>query len=376
MTESNIRSLFAESYSPDAGEVTVCNAPGRVNLIGEHTDYNDGYVLPVPIDRYVWLAGTGRDDDVVSVHAVDYGESASFNLGSPRFDERHLWLNYVQGLAWALQGLDHELVGANLVVRGDVPQGAGLSSSAALEVASARMFTSLSGIEMNPIDLAYACKRAENEFVGVQCGVMDQFVASLGRRGMALFIDCRTNENELLSLPDGYRIVVVDTTVKRELAFSAYNERRGQCEEAVRRLRGVLPQIEALRDVSPEKLHAHKGELDDLLFRRCRHVVDENARVIEAVDSLRREDMETFGALMYLSHESLRDDYEVSCRELDVLVESARGIEGVVGARMTGAGFGGCTVNVVEEERVARFKEEVRRSYLSVTGLDANVYVV
>ena len=375
ITRESMRALFREAFEV-ADEVTVTKASGRVNLIGEHTDYNDGYVMPIPLDMHVWVAGRRRGDDMVRIYAANYGEWAEFDLREMEYDSEHLWANYPQGVAWALAEGGHRLEGADLVISGDVPIGAGLSSSAALEVASIRMFRELSRLNLDAVEVAYTGKRAENDFVGVQSGIMDQFVASLGRPGSVLFIDCRTDEYRPIPLPSGTRVVVVDTTVKRELAASAYNERRAQCEEGVRMLSESLEDVRALRDVTSDDLERLGATLPDLILRRCRHVVQENARVLDAVVALEAGDSERLGTLMDASHESLRTDYEVSCAELDALVDATREIPGTFGARMTGAGFGGCTVNLVKEESAELFSEKIKESYLESTGLEAIVYRV
>jgi galactokinase len=367
--------LFREAFGGD-GDVTVTKASGRVNLIGEHTDYNDGYVMPVPLDMHVWLAGRLSEDDLVRVYAADYGEWAVFDLKAMEYDLEHLWANYPQGVAWALSDNGHRLRGADIVVSGDVPIGAGLSSSAALEVASVRMFEELSGLQLDPVEVAYTGKRAENDFVGVQSGIMDQFVASLGVPGNALFIDCRTDEYRCIPLPSEIRVIVVDTTVKRELASSAYNERRAQCEEGVSILGAHISGVSALRDVSMGDLRRLGHLLPDVILRRCRHVIEENARVLDAVKALEAGDAKRLGELIDASHESLRTDYEVSSDELDALVDAAREIPGTLGARMTGAGFGGCTVNLVKEENVAYFSDRIKENYMRSTGLKATVYRV
>ena len=375
ITSESMRALFREAFE-GAAEVTVTKASGRVNLIGEHTDYNDGYVMPIPLDMHVWVAGTGREDDRVRIYAADFGEWAEFDLREMAYKPECLWVNYPQGVAWALAEDGHDLRGADLVISGDVPIGAGLSSSAALEVACIRMFRELSGLRLDPVYIAYKGKRAENDFVGVQSGVMDQFVASLGEPGSALFIDCRTDEYRPIPLPTGTRVIVVDTTVKRELADSAYNERRAQCEEGVRILSESLHPVRALRDVSVEDLKGLGASLPNTILRRCRHVVEENARVLEAVRALEAGDPGRLGALMDASHESLRTDYEVSSLELDALVYAAREIPGTLGARMTGAGFGGCTVNLVREADTEHFCDRIKESYRESTGLEAKVYPV
>jgi len=353
----------------------VGEAAGRVNLIGEHTDYNDGFVLPTPIDRHVWAVASPRDGLKVSVRAPDLGDLMEFSLDDITRSADHPWCNYVMGVAQALQEDGHRLGGACMTIRGDVPIGAGLSSSAALLMASLRAFRSMNGITLDPVEAAYLAKRAENRFVGVQCGVMDQFVAALGEHGKALFIDCRTNEHRLVGLPRDHMVVIVNTMRSRDLASSAYNERRAQCAEAVRLIGSHEPGVTALRDVTPEMLVRHWDELEPIIQRRARHVVTENQRVLESLGLLEEGDVEGFGSLMYDSHESLRYDYEVSCRELDVLVDATLDIRGVSGARMTGAGFGGCTVNLVEEGCVERFTRSISERYFKATAKRAEVYM-
>lgn len=376
ITADGMRRLFLERFIGGPQRVRVTRAPGRVNLIGEHTDYNEGYVLPVPLNRYVWFAAGSRGDGKVNLWADDLSERAEFQIDSTEYDVEHSWANYVIGVADVLLRKGYTLGGADMVIKGDVPQGAGLSSSAAIEIAAARAFAGLFGLEIDPVEMAYVGKSAENEFVGVQCGVMDQFVSALGRHGHALLIDCRTNEYDQITLEPGFRVVVVNTMVRRELASSAYNQRRAQCEEGVRLLRTSLPHIRSLRDVSIEDFERHQHVLPEVVRKRCRHVIYENSRVLEAVDALRAKRLDRFGELMYKSHESLRDDYGVSCLELDALVEAARGIPGTIGARMTGAGFGGCTVNMVQKGYTRNFTKTIRDRYWKTTGLDAEVYQV
>ena len=374
--EAEIRAIHNRFYGSEPHEVAVSSAPGRVNLIGEHTDYNDGYVLPVPLRSRIFAAGRPNGTGMIRLYAADYSESASQDLEEIEFDSEHLWANYPLGVAHTMLKRGLALTGVDLVIKGDVPREAGLSSSAAVEMATARLFRGLFELEINPIELAYIGKETENDFVGVQSGIMDQFVASLGRTGEALFIDCRTNDYEHITLPPGHAVVVTNTMVKRELASSAYNERRSQCEEGVRIMKEELPEINALRDVFPSDLNEYREKLPEIIYRRCRHVVTENARVLESVQALRGGDVEKIGGLMYASHESLRDDYEVTSPELDTLVDAARGVEGVAGARMTGAGFGGCTVNLVRRERVEDFTEAIIDAYMNVTGIKPEVYLV
>ncbi len=353
----------------------LVRAPGRVNLIGEHTDYNDGFVLPMAIDRAVWLVVRPRDDRQVIVSSLDFGGTTSFSLDEISHNADQLWSNYLRGVAWALQEQGYRLRGMEGVIAGDVPIGAGLSSSAATEVAAAKAFQVVSGFDWDGVTVALACQRAENEFVGMRCGIMDQFIAVLGQRGHALLIDCRSLAHELVPLPTGLRVVVADTMKRRGLVDSEYNLRRQQCEEGVERLQEHLPGIRALRDVSSADLVRYGHTLPEVVRRRCMHVVQENERVLRAVAALREGDAVAFGRLMNASHASLRDLYEVSCRELDLMVEIARSVDGCLGARMTGAGFGGCTVNLVEEGAVSRFQEIVRKAYERQTGLAPHLYV-
>jgi len=356
--------------------VRVARGPGRVNLIGEHTDYNGGFVLPIAIDRDVAIAFRANGTDQVRIHSLDFGEDAEFALDQLEFDSEKRWTNYVKGVAKCLQDAGLQTVGFDGVVQGDVPIGSGLSSSAAFEVAAAQTFLALSGETMDRREMALLCQRAENTFVGVNCGIMDQFISIFAQAGHAVLIDCRSLEHRLVPVGEGgAKIVVCDTSVKRELAASAYNERRAQCEEAARILNEAVGGIELLRDVSVDVLEAHQDQLDPIVYRRARHVVSEDDRTTAALDVLDAGDLAEFGRLMNASHDSLRDDYEVSCQELDIMVEAARGVEGVYGARMTGAGFGGCTVNLVAPAAVDAFCERVPAEYNKAMGLEAKLYV-
>lgn len=327
------------------------------------------------INRAVWLAVRPRDDQQVVVHSLDFEATTSFSLDEITLDADQSWSNYVRGVAWALQEQGYRLRGMEGIIVGDVPIGAGLSSSAASEVATAKAFQVVSGFEWDEVTVALACQRAENEFVGMRCGIMDQLIAVLGRRGHALLIDCRSLEHELVPLPMGIKVVVADTMKRRGLLDSEYNLRRQQCEDGVQRLRKHLPGIRALRDVSSDDLAQYGHTLPEVVRRRCTHVVQENERVLEAVAALQAGDAVCFGQLMDASHTSLRYLYEVSCHELDLMVEIARSVPGCLGARLTGAGFGGCTVSLVEERAVSEFQETVRRAYQRQTGLAPQLYV-
>ena len=368
-----LRRRFRQLFDTEAA--VVVRAPGRVNLIGEHTDYNDGYVLPVAIDRSVLLAASPRPDRRVIVHALDFDQRAEFFLDDITRDTEHPWSNYQRGVAWVLQSEEFTLPGLNVALISDVPIGAGLSSSAAVEVAAAYAWRVLGKLELDLVRLALLCQRAENEFVGMSCGIMDQFISALGQRDSALLIDCRRLDYELVPIPARTAIIVADTRVRRELVASEYNARRRECEEGVRLLQRYLPGITALRDVSPVQFAEHQDRLPDVVRRRCRHVVHENDRVLRAVAALRAGDVGTFGQLMNESHTSLRDDYQVSCPELDALVEAAWRVEGVYGSRMTGAGFGGCTVSLVDESAVGAFRERVAAAYQAATGTAPEIYV-
>ncbi len=363
---TRLRAVFGEVFGADGdaeGKIHVVRAPGRVNLIGEHTDYNDGFVLPAAIDRDVLMAVRRRGDRRVQVYSLDYRERVEFNLDRIEHDPAHPWSNYIRGTLSILAGKGAPLRGMDLVVTGEVPQGAGLSSSAALETATAVAARVVGGFELAGPELALACQEAENRFVGVNCGIMDQFASALGKVGNALFIDCRSYQYELVPVPEGYRIVICDSGVRRGLRDSDYNLRRAQCEEAVRLLRRDLPHIKALRDVSPEELALLGAKLPEEVRKRAKHIILENERVQRSVAALRGGDVAEFGRLMDESHVSLRDLFEVSCPELDVLVDVAAGLPGVAGARMTGAGFGGCTVNLVREDLVDDFGREVLAEY-------------
>ena len=348
----------------------VARAPGRVNLIGEHTDYNDGFVLPMAIDREILIAARPQPKRTVHLYARSFDEEATFTLDAITPPREATWSAYIAGVALYLQREGYLLPGLKAVISGNVPIGAGLSSSAALEVAAATAFEAAGGFAMDPVTKALLCQRVENEFVGVRCGIMDQFIATLGREGHALLIDCRSLEYRPVPIPPGVAILIADSGVRRGLVESAYNERRAQCEEAARRLG-----VPALRDVSPAELSARSSELPPLVARRARHVVEENQRVLDAVVALERGDLETFGQLMDASHASLRDLYEASSPELDALVAIARAVPGCYGSRLTGAGFGGCTVSLVAQETVDAVRQAIEEEYPRRTGQEPRIYV-
>lgn len=351
------------------------HAPGRVNLIGEHTDYNDGFVLPAAIDFRTWAAASPRDDRRLRVASEQTGDLAELQLDALEGTQPRHWTQYIRGVAAILERRGLRLRGADVLVSGDVPLGAGLSSSASLEVSVGLALLGLSGHRLGPMELALACQQAEHEFAGTRCGLMDQFIACHGRAGHAQLLDCRTLEYRALPLPPGVRLVICNSGVRHELASGEYNLRRAQCEEGVRLLSRAIPEVRALRDVTSEQLTAHAAELPSTVLRRCRHVVSENERVLRTARALEAGDLEPLGPLMADSHRSLRDDYEVSCRELDLLVALSAGLEGVRGTRMTGGGFGGCTVSLVLAGAVEAFRGVVGEEYRRATGVTPEIYV-
>jgi galactokinase len=350
-------------------------------LIGEHTDYNDGFVLPMAIDRETVVAASAAHEGsrIVRIYSLNVDEHVEFDLDAPGERERGIWLDYIEGVAHALERRGLRLRGADLAISSDVPVGAGLSSSAALEVSAGLALCAVSGIEVDRVELALAGQEAEHTYVGAKVGIMDQFIAALGQAGHALLIDCRTLETEAIPLDTTETLIAIcDSRVKHELSSSEYNTRRAECEQGVELLKGAgLHEIRALRDVSVAELERHEQALPEPVGRRCRHVVTENARTLAAASALKEGRLAEMGQLMLASHESLTRDYEVSCRELDVMVEIAMSVpEGAtLGARMTGGGFGGCTVNLVRRAALESFRETITREYQRETGHVPNIYV-
>ena len=352
----------------------VSRAPGRVNLIGEHTDYNDGFVMPAALEFQTLVAAALRPDRRLRVRSTSRPGDYEFDLDAPA-PRGGLWADYVFGVALALEQGGHKLKGADLLVDSDVPMGAGLSSSAALEVSVGHALLRLAGAPVETIELAKLCQRAENEFVGMRCGIMDQYIACRGVAGHALLIDCRSLEARPVAVPDEARIVVANSMVHHALAGGGqYNARREACEAGVAALKARLPSIRALRDVEMADLDAHRGLLTDLVYRRCKHVVAENARVLAAEAAFASGDLNEAGRLMNASHVSMRDDYEISCAEVDTLVSRAQMLPGVYGSRMTGGGFGGCTVSLVEAERAQAIMGRIKDDYRAATGLEAVIF--
>jgi galactokinase len=348
----------------------IARGPGRVNLIGEHTDYNEGFVLPLAIDAAVWIAIRPRADRIVRAWSIDFNQAAEFDLDALSLEgPSSSWIDYVKGVAWALGQSGCVLHGWEGAIAGDVPIGAGLSSSAALELATARAFADVSGFAWNPTAIARIAQRAENEWVGVRCGIMDQLVSSAGRAGHAVLIDCRSLITAAVALPPDTHVVVLDTGTRRDLASSAYNERRRQCEMAAQAYG-----VRMLRDLEPRDLDTPPAGLPAVILKRARHVVTENARVIDMTAALRAGETERIGSLMRDSHRSLRDDFDVSSAALDAMVECAER-SGSLGARMTGAGFGGCAVAVVAAAACGGFVDRTLAGYTAATGVTGRAHV-
>jgi len=365
-----VRQLFEQQFKSSA-EI-VCHGPGRVNIIGDHTDYNDGFVLPAAINYGTTIAASKRDDKVVKVYAHDCDEQTNeFFLNKISFDEDMMWSNYVKGTLQALMVKHPEVKGANLIVTGNVPQGAGLSSSASFEIAILKTFSELYKLDLDGVTAALMGQRAENDFVGCNCGIMDQLISAMGQKDHAMLLDCKDLSFEDAPIPTNLSLFIVNSNVKRGLVDSAYNLRREQCE-AVAKYFGVS----ALREVTLEQLHAAQDKIEPELFKRARHVVSENARAVATLKALKTNDMVGMSTAMKASHNSLRDDFEVTTKEMDGLVEMIDGVLGSNGGvRMTGGGFGGCVVALVPTVMVEEVKDVVNSRYEEEYGLKANIYL-
>lgn len=368
-----LRSEFARLHGSNDGMIIV-RSPGRINLIGEHTDYNEGFVLPSAIDRAVYLAVAPAGGSDVTLTSLDFKDSL-------RFDSRRLaksgkaWANYLIGIVDELGKAGYKIGGFNCVYSGDIPIGSGMSSSAAVEAGLAFALDRIFGLNIERADIARIAQRSENEFVGVKCGIMDQFANLLSKGRSALYLDCRSLEYEHIPfIAKDLEFVLCDTGVKHSLASSEYNTRREQCETGVKLIRKYNPDVRSLRDVNLEMLCGHEDELGSTVYKRCRYVVEEDARVDSARKCLRENDFSRFGQLLYQSHQGLKDEFEVTCKELDLLVEEAAKIEGVLGARMMGGGFGGCTLNLVKRESAEEFKRKIHGAYLEKTGKPPKLY--
>ncbi|EEX91486.1 galactokinase [Vibrio orientalis CIP 102891 = ATCC 33934] len=367
----NVKTSFAQvlGYAPSH----IIQAPGRVNLIGEHTDYNDGFVLPCAINYQTVVAATKRDDNIVRVVSVDYAnEIDQFDITEEiTFQQDKMWANYIRGVVKCLLARGYQFSGADIAVSGNVPQGAGLSSSAALEVVIGQTFKVLFNLEISQAEIALNGQQAENEFVGCNCGIMDQMISAEGQENHAMLLDCRSLETTAVSMPEDMAVVIINSNKKRGLVDSEYNTRREQCEEAAR-----IFGVKALRDVTIEQFNNKVNELDAMVAKRARHVISENDRTVEAAEALRKHDMQRMGELMALSHASMRDDFEITVPEIDTLVDIVKQVIGEQGGvRMTGGGFGGCIVSVMPPALVEKVKAAVEEKYQAATGLKESIYV-
>ncbi len=378
MKNADLIKVFSETY--DRYPSVIVKAPGRVNLIGEHTDYNEGFVLPIAIDRYTTMLVSGREDKMVRLYDLKYKESDEFNLDSIEHTELHRWSNYQRGIAKVLKVLmdkGYKIGGMDAMIYGGVPEGAGLSSSASVEIATLLSFKKLYEIDIEPLEIIKLARKAENEFVGVECGIMDQFASLLSKEEYALFIDCRTLDYRYVrvSLPR-CAFLVCNSMVKRELAASAYNARRRECKEAVETMKKYLSHIDSLRDITIKDIKKFGSYLPQETRKRAEHVIYENERVKKAVEELEYGDTEAFGDLMNQSHRSLKELYEVSSEELDLLVDTGKSVKGVLGARLTGAGFGGCVLFFLKESSIEPLKEKILEVYQEKTGITPQFYKV
>lgn len=351
----------------------VVAAPGRVNLIGEHTDYNDGFVLPMAIERYILIAGSTNSGPEVTLHSVTPGETATFSIRPKVEPGEPGWSNYIRGVIAGFQKLGKKFPAFDAVIESNLPFGGGLASSAALEVATATLLEAMTGQTLDPIEKAVLCQRAEHDFAGVPCGIMDQFTSILGQENHALLLDCRSRTTTPVAMTDpAVTVLIINTNIRHKLAESEYAKRRSQCEAAAHALK-----VPALRDATLEGLEAARGQLDPVVFRRARHVISENERTLQTARAIQASDWAAAGRLMYASHASLRDDYEVSCPELDTVVEIAQAMGdegGVIGCRMTGGGFGGCAVSLVKTDAVQRITRSLDAAYEKKTGTQASIF--
>jgi len=352
----------------------VSRAPGRVNLIGEHTDYNDGFVMPAALDFATLTAASPRPYRRLAVYSMIMDETRTFDLDAPAETGAHDWSDYVFGVAVMLERSGRRLTGADCVIWTDVPLGSGLSSSAALEVSAAHALLTAAFLPFEPVEVAKICQRAENDYVGMRCGIMDQYVSACGVAGNALLIDCRSLESRNVPIAPNLRLLIANSNVRHQHAGGEYNARREACEEGVRMLRPYLGPIAALRDVTPKALERHRRVLPELVYRRCRHIVTENARVLESERALKAGDFVACGKAMNASHASMRDDFEITCPEIDFLADFTQKQAGVYGSRMTGGGFGGCTVSLIEADAVEQVRPLIIDAYRLVSGREADVF--
>lgn len=353
----------------------VFRSPGRVNILGEHTDYNDGFVLPAAIDKNIYIAITRRDDDIIHLHAADFNEDFTGNIKNVLKSETQ-WANYVLGVVDQLQKKGFHLTGFNAVIDGEIPIGAGLSSSAAVECATIFALNHVFEFGLNKLEMVPMAQKAEHVFAGVNCGIMDQFASMFGKKDQVIKLDCRSLDYEYVPFKlDGYKILLLNTNVKHNLAASEYNTRRQQCEKGISLIQAHHPEVKSLRDANMEMLEKYVEPVDPLVFQRCKYVVEENERLLSGCEDLKRGDINSLGKKMYQTHQGLSYDYDVSCKELDFLVDYVKNIPGVAGARMMGGGFGGCTINLVKEEVIEKLVVDISMAYSEAMKLPLTAYV-
>jgi galactokinase len=367
-----ITKIFREQFS--CGPLIV-RSPGRVNLIGEHTDYNEGFVLPAAIDKAIYVGVGKREDEIINLYAVDFKESYSSAVSFVRPTDKG-WPNYILGVVDQLNKSGYKISGFDLVIDGDVPLGAGLSSSAAVECATVFALNELFHLGIDKMTMVKMAQSAEHHFAGVRCGIMDQFASMFGKAGHAIKLDCRSLQHEYVPLDlSGIKIVLINTNVKHSLASSEYNTRRQQCEQGVAWIKEHHPAINSLRDASLEMLQQYVRPKDELIFKRCKYIVEENQRLVKGCEDLNKGNIQALGKRMFQTHYGLSEEYEVSCKELDFLVDAVKDNPNVVGARMMGGGFGGCTINLVKEDAIDAIVEKLGKEYKEATGLELSCYI-
>jgi len=370
----NITDKFKELF--DISPQIMARAPGRANIIGEHTDYNGGFVLPVGIDKNIYTLLSKREDENVHIYSYDFKEFSNFPLNQIEYDKKYRWVNYHKGILKELENFGYKIGGFNIVFGGDISVGAGLSSSAALELSTLIALKHLFNLNIDDFEMVQICLSAENNFVGVQCGIMDQFTSLKAKKDYAIILNCKSLVYKYVPLElDDYIIVLCNTNKKRELVESEYNRRRKECEEGVKIFKNIDPEIECLSDVNITLFEKEKHNLPKNVRKRCTHVIYENGRTIECFKTLMNNNLEKVGDLLLQSHYSLKNLYEVSCKELDILVEIAKNVKGCLGSRMMGAGFGGCTINLVKKQALQKFKNRIKSEYFKNTGIETDIYV-
>ena len=375
LNEKNITERFHRIFNT-VDEPLIVRSPGRINIIGEHTDYNDGFVLPAAIDKAAYVAVAKRADTLISLYAAGFNEHHEIELSEIKISDKH-WPNYILGVVDQIQKTNATLQGFNLLIDADIPIGAGLSSSAALECATAFALNELFELHLTKAEMAHIAQQAEHEFAGVNCGVMDMFASLFGKKDHVINLDCRSLLYEYVPLDlHGYKILLLNTNVKHQLSSSEYNTRRRQCEQGVAWVKEQEPEVKALRDVTITMLDKYVFPKDKLIYQRCKYVVDENNRLLQACNDLKKGDVKALGKKMFETHDALSNMYEVSCKELDFLVDYVKNNTAVIGARMMGGGFGGCTINLVKENAIDKLVADIAPAYEAATGLQLTHYVV